>query len=58
MEILLDINKIKEENQNLIEENQNLINENQKLIEEKNKNIEKKLNFQKRMKIYKKIWIL
>ena len=47
LEILLDINKIKEENQNLIEENQNLINENQKLIEEKNKNIEKKLNFQK-----------
>ena len=47
LEILLDINKIKEENQNLIEENQNLINENQKLIEEKNKYIEKKLNFQK-----------
>ena len=47
LNILLDINKIKEENQNLIEENQNLINENQKLIEEKNKNIEKKLNFQK-----------
>ena len=47
LDILLDINKIKEENQNLIEENQNLINENQKLIEEKNKYIEKKLNFQK-----------
>ena len=47
LEILLDINKIKEENQNLIEENQNLISENQKLIEEKNKYIEKKLNFQK-----------
>ena len=47
LEILLDINKIKEENQNLIEENQNLIKENQKLIEEKNKYIEKKLNFQK-----------